>query len=166
LHLSSDGLSTHSIYVPHEDVRLPLKLYGCLSYIPTCLPSQEEIETLLWVTLTNELDWDPYSSTFAQKEELHRADLPTPEQEHQIYAIQTDTCNVSLVLASISTALTPSLFPAIPKKMICAAETSTHHSLIDKEMLAKHWGIGMQVAAQILQVTTQKGIHNALHPIQ
>ena len=156
----------HSIYVPHEDVRLPLKLYGCLSYIPTCLPSQEEIETLPWVTLTNDLDWDLYSPMFAQQEELHRADLPTPEQEHQIYAIQTDTCNVSLVLASISTVLTPTLFLAISKATVCAAETSTHHSSIDKETLAKHWGIGMQVAVQTLQVTMQKGIHNALHPIQ
>jgi hypothetical protein len=31
-HLSIDGKSSHSIYVPAEDVRLPLVLHGCILY--------------------------------------------------------------------------------------------------------------------------------------
>ena len=69
MHLSPEGQSTHSIYIPDENIRLPLKLHGCLSYLPTCLPIQEEIENKMWLILTNEIEWDPYASRFEENEE-------------------------------------------------------------------------------------------------
>jgi len=48
---------------------------------------------------------------------------------------------------------------------ISTAVTSAHHSVVTKESWAKRWGFGTQAAAQTLQVTTQKGIHNAVRPI-
>jgi hypothetical protein len=39
VHLSQDGLSTHSIYVPELDLRIPLQLDGIISFLPTRLPS-------------------------------------------------------------------------------------------------------------------------------
>ena len=53
MHLSPEGQSTHSIYIPDEDIRLPLKLHGCVTYLPTCFPTQEEIENKMWLILTN-----------------------------------------------------------------------------------------------------------------
>jgi hypothetical protein len=35
LHLAPTDKAIHSIYIPDEGVRLPLKLFGCLSYLPT-----------------------------------------------------------------------------------------------------------------------------------
>ena len=81
MHLSPEGQSTHSIYIPDEDIRLPLKLHGCLSYLPTCLPTQEEIENKMWLILTNEIEWDPYASRFEENEEVAKSNNPSPHQE-------------------------------------------------------------------------------------
>jgi hypothetical protein len=167
MHWSSDGMSTHSIYVPDERVRLPLKLHGCLSYLPMCLPTQNEIENKVWLTLTNDIDWDPYASNFEEMEELTKSNHPIPDQDREIYELQSaKDCVVSAVLSSISRSLVPEMFSRIPMATISATGTSTHQSAVTKESLAKKWGIGIQVAAETLQVTTQKGIHNAVHPIQ
>jgi hypothetical protein len=81
IHLSSDKSSTHSIFVPEQGVRLPLKLHGCFSYLPTHLPTTKEIEDLPWLELTSDMEWDPYEPHLAQHEEDLRNWLPTPEQK-------------------------------------------------------------------------------------
>ena len=165
IHLSSDGQSTHSIYIPEESIRLPLQLHGCLSYLPTRLPTQEEIENKMWLVLTNEIEWDPYASMFEENEEVAKSHNPSPQQRRNIYGLQDSDCVISSVLSSISGSLIPKMFSKIPVATIGATMTSAHQSVVTKESLAKRWGIGTQIAAQTLQVTTQKGIRNAVHPI-
>ena len=58
-HLSIDGKSSHSIYVPAEDVRLPLLLHGCISYLPTRYPTDYELENYKWLILSSDSMWDP-----------------------------------------------------------------------------------------------------------
>jgi len=81
MHLAPNDQSTHSIYGLDEEVRLHLKLHGCLSYLPTHLPTQEEIESKTWLILTNEIERDPYASIFAESEEIAKSNIPTPQQE-------------------------------------------------------------------------------------
>ena len=151
MHLSPNGQSAHSIYVPDEEVRLPLKLHGCLSYLPIHVPTQKEIESKAWLILTNEIKWDPYASIFAESEEIAKSNIPTPQQEQEIYGLQSDKdCVVSTVLFSISECLLPEMFSKIPVATISTAVTSAHQSVVIKESLAKRWGIGTQVAAQTL----------------
>jgi hypothetical protein len=68
-HLSIDGKSSHSIYIPAEDVRLPLLLHGCISYLPTRYPTDYELENCKWLILTSDAVWDPYSDDFAYEED-------------------------------------------------------------------------------------------------
>jgi hypothetical protein len=70
-HLSHDGKSTHSLYFPDEQVRLPLRLKGVISYLETRLPTQDEINNCRWLTATNDTVWDPYSDSFAEQEKNH-----------------------------------------------------------------------------------------------
>ena len=51
IHLSFDGTSTHSIYIPEIDLRIPLQLDGIISYIMTRKPTAEELENCVHVTL-------------------------------------------------------------------------------------------------------------------
>jgi hypothetical protein len=70
-HLSPNKSSTHSIYFPEHDVRIPLQLNGIISYISIRIPTQLEIETCTWLELTSVDDWDPYAS-FEENEEKHQ----------------------------------------------------------------------------------------------
>jgi hypothetical protein len=166
VHLSPERKSTHSIYIPDSDVRLPLKLHGCLSYIPTRLPTTEEIESKTWVILTNEIEWDPYSPSFEEMEKHANYEGPVPSRNRDLYGIESGKeCEISMVLSSVSSALNQDMLRRMPMRKIYATESSSRQNVVDKESLAKRWGIGIQVAAQTLQVTTQKGVRNAVHPI-
>jgi hypothetical protein len=64
--LSHDGKSSHSIKIPDECACIPLKLHGCISYIPICFPTEKEMETCTWLDMTSEEEWKPYSEEFEE----------------------------------------------------------------------------------------------------
>lgn len=64
-----DNPSTHSIFIPDQQVRVPLRLVGPVSVFDTRTPTKEEIDTCKWVTLTNDEHWDPQSAMFNEEEE-------------------------------------------------------------------------------------------------
>jgi hypothetical protein len=45
VHLSHDNASTHSIFLPELNLQIPLQLDGIISYLPTRIPSADELET-------------------------------------------------------------------------------------------------------------------------
>ena len=56
--LDPSGRSTHSIYFPHEDKRLPLLSKFPISFLPVRRPTREELDTCLSLELTSMEDWD------------------------------------------------------------------------------------------------------------
>jgi hypothetical protein len=110
--LSLDLSSTHSIYFPKEQVRLPLELKGIILYLPTHYPSDHELNNCTWLTVTYELPWDPYSDDFAVEEEnfvnfndytfmkQNQRDIMSISTTHsihsQISAINSDTSKLSI----------------------------------------------------------------------
>jgi hypothetical protein len=61
LHLSpANQPSTHPIYLPDDDLRLPLVLVGVISVLPTRTPTQAELDTCRWVNLTSDAYWNPH----------------------------------------------------------------------------------------------------------
>jgi hypothetical protein len=65
-----DPKSTHSIVVEDPQVTIPLSLHGIVSYFPSRKPTQEDVESLEWITLTGTARWKPKSKEFAEKEAL------------------------------------------------------------------------------------------------
>jgi hypothetical protein len=63
-HLSPNGDSTHSIFVPENGVTIPLELDGVISYINTRLPTEDEIENCEHIVMTSPVEWDPHSEDF------------------------------------------------------------------------------------------------------
>jgi hypothetical protein len=53
-----DSKSTHSIIIPDE-VELPLKLCGVLSYLPTRKPTEQELKNCIRYDLTSPDPWNP-----------------------------------------------------------------------------------------------------------
>ena len=137
-HLSINGKSSHSIYIPAEDVCLPLLLHGCISYLPTRYPTDYELENCKWLILSSDAIWDPYSDDFAYEEDKFEKLNP-----RMIGSVQS--CyqfNEKILL----------------KYQIIGAQTSIDcSSRITPEQLARQWCIGLQMAAKTLMSTTQKG---------
>jgi len=61
--------SNHAISVPEQGVTIPLKMAGTMSVFDSRTPTQEELESCMWVILTGDEIWDPKSETFAAEEE-------------------------------------------------------------------------------------------------
>lgn len=68
-HLSPNHSSTHSLFFPDENLRIPLGLNGCISYFNIRKPTLQEIHTCTTLSLTDDsLEWNPYSPSFAANE--------------------------------------------------------------------------------------------------
>ncbi|MGH3053996.1 MAG: hypothetical protein ACRDL7_03345, partial [Gaiellaceae bacterium] len=105
-HLSGTTQSTHSIYCPNDRLRIPLQLYGCISYLPVCKPTAQEIENCHWIELTNDVDWNPYSPDFAIQERTvieKSGDTIVTNYDRDVFVL--NTCITSSILSSVSSSL-------------------------------------------------------------
>lgn len=82
-----DKSSLHAIYVKNEDISLPFKMHGCISYLPTRLPTRKELDQCRYIEMTSERKWDPYSEGF---QDVERPLAVNPETENNI----RDTRNI------------------------------------------------------------------------
>ena len=95
---------------------------------------QEDVEH---ITLTSDAEWNPYSSTFAEKEQPF---LPS----HQHYTYSDEFMNATYDFAG--------------NRLLCATSSMDHCSSVSPEHLAWQWGTSVMVATHTLKVTTQRGI--------
>ena len=162
--------------VATHDARIPLELHGVISGFPTRTPTPDEIENCKWLILTSDLEWDPHSLAFAERENQINNDMTPITSERNIFSLQsTYGCKIDNMLSDISPVFSDHQFlKDVQETTLCThnmaikvASTATSHrsSAITKEHLSKIWGIGLHTASQTLRVTTQKGIRNAVHPI-
>ena len=148
LHLSQNG--THSIYCPNEELRIPLMLRGCMSYVPCHYPTDEEIHNFTWINITSNGIWDPYSDQF----EL---------EEYRCLQLRLGR-DVSLVESN------PILRKGgnnITKQVleVYATKSSSRASDIKPERLAELWGISKEKASNTIEATTQMGLRSGIYPL-
>lgn len=180
-HLSPNPqTATHSLIFPKEGIRIPLTMNGCISRLQTRLPSTEELENCQWLHLTGDLEWDPYAPTFQENEQQTEYALNEPqvECERSIFALRTNQdCPITQVLSffddlicdhEMHRSICNLAGNVITYQKACKIGSTTSKSrgsIISKEELGMKWNIWLTTAEQTLQVTMQKDIHNALHPI-
>jgi hypothetical protein len=88
IHLSPHNQpSTHSIYIPDDDLRLPLTMVGVISALETHTPTQDELDTCRWYALTNDAYWNPHSTLFQENERV--AALNPVHHDRTIYSTKT-----------------------------------------------------------------------------
>ena len=64
-----DSKSSHSIYVPDSDLRIPLTMEGVVSGFDTRLPTNSELDDVdRHIEMTSALEWNPNSMIFASNE--------------------------------------------------------------------------------------------------
>jgi hypothetical protein len=64
----SNGKSMHGIYFPDDDLFLPLRMHGVISYLSTYLPTEHQMETCRWIVMSSEEEWNPYDDKYAKNE--------------------------------------------------------------------------------------------------
>ena len=158
---------------------LPLKLNGIIQYLDTHYPTDEELETCRRIVYTSDAPWNPYSSNFEANEAA--AHTYNAHRIHQLQALNTRT------ISALSTQEQPTflsdMFADIQpdvsngdsladgdsdpeaSRQVSAISTDHRQSVITPEELARHWGIGLESAANTLEAMTQAGIRRMLHPV-
>ncbi|MGH7974081.1 MAG: hypothetical protein ACREBR_01045, partial [bacterium] len=136
----SQGSSLHGIYSSEDDVFLPFEMHGCISYLPTRLPTTDELGRCRYIYMTREDEWDPYSEQFKTNENAfgHKTVTlnQTAHENHNIYG-----------------------------RIVNATSSMARRSDVDAPTLAKRWGLSQFVGNQTLKATTQRGIRNLLSSI-
>jgi len=155
--LSHDGKSSHSIKVHDKNAHIPLRLHGCISCTPICLPTQEEMETCTWLNMTSEEEWKPYSEEFEEKEN---------EVKSMINSITTISSPPTLdeqIFSQISAAYS---MPHILKSNTMSVKSTTKQNAVDATTLSKRWFISSTQAEQVLSTKAQKFIRSSVNLLE
>jgi hypothetical protein len=59
----------HSIIINEENLTIPLKLNGIISYFNARTPTNDEINNCSHIILTSLNEWNPYSTEFVDNEQ-------------------------------------------------------------------------------------------------
>jgi hypothetical protein len=169
-HLAKDPtIATHSIYIPEQDICIPLSMHGVISCLPVRLPTIQEIESCRWITLTSDMEWDPHSEEFENNErKAQESENTVTTVERDIFAIKSLN-SPQLLHTTIPASLIneDELLPrAIKTVTVNKLQTSRRKSRTAKEDLARIWNIGLDTADSTIKATTQLVVRRALHPIQ
>ena len=155
----------HSLYFSEQDLRIPLQLQGIISYLPTRLPTQHEIDdpTLPILQFTPLFDeWDPHTSTYSAQEEAmtnFRGEVKEPVTKKFI------------ISSLIQRSLDPDVFcydiTSRASELGCSSHTiysiktaNGSISTLTPGMLADVWGIGLETARNTIKVTTRLSPRN------
>ena len=125
--LDPTGRSTHSLYFPQQDIRLPLLSKFPISFLPVRYPSTIELDTCPTLNLTSSDDWD--TSLFQ--------DMDLGIRSLQQY--KTTTEDLSRVLS---------------RKVHINAILHENHKDIKPSDIAALWGIGLDPAKRTLAAST------------
>jgi len=93
----------------------------------------------------------------------------TSMNQYSIYAFHITMCSISPFLSAISQVLVDhTLLQGLQEKVMIstsAMRMNERWPTITKEELSCSWGISLEAARCTLQVTTQKGIRNAIQAL-
>ncbi len=154
-HLAPPGNpSTHSLFIPENQLRICFKMKGPVSVFDTRMPTKDEISTCRWVTLNGDEVWDPHSESFqAEEEKVTYHDDYFLGRNHDSRTIMSLSKNLN----NISDIFDDYLFI---NRYVSQVATGIKKPKVSKEQLAQRWGIGLSAAENTIKVTTQMGIRN------
>ena len=166
------------------DVFIPFEMQGTTIYFDSRTPTDNEIETLPHLVLTRDEPWNP-SEVELRPVIIAVAGAGT----YQPQRYETDivlsgvhtTCHEHTIDKRIiaSARLTQRYRNEVDNELDKVDDKSLHgqvtinattskerHTKFTPETLSKTWKIGLDTATKTLQVTTQRGVRTAMHPIQ
>ena len=130
--------------------------------MPTRTPSMNEIETCKWLVLTSDMPWEPNQIPFQELEDAAVANLD------RVHEKDRNICSMTRIVRDCLSEISDiyndvRLNQAIS---VSALSTTRQQARVTSQKLAKRWSISESLASKTLMVTTQKGVRNALFPIE
>jgi hypothetical protein len=121
--------------------------------------------------MTPQASWDPHSADFAEHETIadgqsDRSISAVASIASSIYSLKMQRIeNLVLQPASLMDGLD---FTRLAQETVTISSTMSgkRQSTVQKEELARLWGVGLEAAERTIQATSQLVVRNALHPIQ
>jgi hypothetical protein len=175
LSVCDDPWDPHRILgIDTDEIHIPFYSHGTNLYFESRSPSTQELDTLPSVFISGPR-WNPN-------------DVEMPTRSVSVYATNRNTCVVShrdtfasepeRLLANISPVYNTRALAALYSSTVragtptgtetgtvAATITSDRHTKVTPENLSRIWNVGLDTAKRALQVTTQRGIRTALHPL-
>lgn len=161
------GLITSNLYIPFQTA-------GSTVYFDSVAPTYQEVEDCPYQVIGPD-EWNPQTvmmrdypvhDTRAVEIAALNYNSPLPIRElcfdNQPVELYEDKSVSQVVLSSISTTLDESSFD---KALLSKLVTEKRHSPITPEEVSQKFGIGLDTAKKTIQVTTQRGIRHAIHPL-
>ena len=127
--------STQSIYFPEENSRIPIEFHGPIPFIRIRYPTDADMDSYQWITLTSNSDWEPYPDTSLVSDINYQFDkLYHPEIT--LYDKAYESVNVSSI------------------------RRKGKSNELTAEMLSRMWNISLRAAKRTLSSTTHTSIRS------
>ncbi len=156
------GLDVEVLFVPFQSA-------GPNLFFETRVPTDWEMDNLQVVDITGP-HWDPYDIRLPQRvpfvdhRNMSTATLDLAESASVLSQISA-SFDFRRLSALYSSCVAVSAAPTGTTRAIAAAVTGERHSSVTPENLSRKWCIGIETAKRTLQVTTQRGVRTAIHPL-
>ena len=176
--LCDDPWDPHrSLGLDVETLFIPFQTAGPNLYFESRVPTDWEMNNLPTIIITGPT-WNPYDlqlpivEHFAEDRAMASVSADLVESANVLSQI-SETFDYRRLATLYSTAITVSV-PSTGtvssglsslNANIAATVTGERHSSVSPENLARKWNIGLETAKRTLQVTTQRGVRTAIHPL-
>jgi hypothetical protein len=160
-HLSPNPSTTsHSIFVPEHDLRIPLKLRGVHSCFSTRYPTLIELETYPWIELTSSNEWSPHDGNFEDAEDQLIRDHETTQ-----VPLDRNICSMETSEPILSSPLCDLYHAACNKVRKSSVSTTVQRSTQSRrDKVSQTFGAGLDTAEQTIKATTQLALQNVTQP--
>jgi hypothetical protein len=154
--------TAHSIIA--EQLSIPLKLRGVISYFEVRCPTEEEVlnpDKFQHITMTAPSEWEPYDPQLTETEEA----LTIQKTDDTIQQIGTRIVSVTST-DHLGQNLSPGLYEALSRRVLILSTVGIHNAeskrkgSITAEILAKRWFIGLNAAQRTIENSTQRGVRD------
>ena len=180
--------STRRLGIAHPKVFIPFKTDGTAVYFDTRVPTHKEMAECTRIVMTGDSEWDPSSVQLSQirtKEEEGCRKICEAAQQDPTSVFEIDQILGEIGDSYVERTMTERLInvrapnpipkprreplPPLPKdhynRLASEMASKTRHSAITPEEVSRKFNIGIEKAKETLQVTTQRGIRHAVHPL-
>ena len=167
-----DPTVEHGFGIHTDQIFIPFQTAGTTVYFESEAPTLEQVEDLSipHIVLTSEEPWDPQT---VQLRPHFRGTYRTDKFAVQhISSIATGTKAILMEAMTVETGMehlieiSPVLCPhELDRRLIHAVKYETRHSEVNAQEIAKKFQISLETAERTLQMTTQQGIRQAIHPL-
>jgi Reverse transcriptase (RNA-dependent DNA polymerase) len=161
--------STAGFGIASEVVFIPFHTTGTIIHFESRVPTEWEKNHLPVILLTSDT-WNPTQEIMRPGTYSNAIRATTSVVQQSYFIGETDLTLSQISDAYDAPSFTDRLIASVNltrenQRTVSSFASTSRHSTVSPEELARKWGIGLETAKHTLRVTTQHGIRTAIHPM-